>query len=130
MSRSRILLVLSAVIVAVAVAASVAMLLRSHDEQPGSAPPQATAAVATLLSSDDVAQLRTVLSPPVARALAPDQPTPPSEPVRVELADWGAQGPFAAATALVGPTDRQQAIDVGFRLVDGQWRITFARVRR
>ncbi len=128
MRRSRILLLCSVVVIA-AVAASVAMLLRGPGEQPDAAPPQATAAVATLLSSGDVAELRTALSPPLARSLAPDQPAPPSEPVRVELADWGALGPFAAATALVGPADRQQAIDVGFRLVDGQWRITFARVR-
>lgn len=127
MTRARGLL-LAGVLVVILVPLTLVLFLRASEAESGTAPPEATAATVALLSGDP-GEVREALSPLLAESLAPDRPPALAEPIPVELVDWGAQGPFAAATALVGPPGEQVAMDVGFRLVDDQWRITFAQVQ-
>jgi hypothetical protein len=92
------------------------------------APAQATAAVSTFLNGnrDEVVAS---LSPPLAAQLAPDVPSGPRPSAQVELTGWSAEGVFAGATAVVRLPDGEVKMDVGFRLVGGTWRLTFAQVR-
>jgi hypothetical protein len=92
------------------------------------APAQATAAVSTFLNGnrDEVVAS---LSPPLAVQLAPDVSSGPRPRAQVELTGWSAQGVFAGATAMVRLPDGDIKMDVGFRLVGGRWRLTFAQAR-
>lgn len=121
-------------VVAVAVAVGVGLVLTlgigGSDEPapggPGAAPPQATETAAAVFTGDETA-LRTALSPALAALLPADLPEvePPSQPVKVTLVDWYEQDVYATATAVLESGDSQTEMTVGFRLVDGLWKITF-----
>jgi|NGEPerStandDraft_6_1074524.scaffolds.fasta_scaffold24197_3 hypothetical protein len=88
-------------------------------------PAQARDAVVTLLTGDRQ-QLVDALSPPLAASLPSGEPKR-GGPAEVTLTDWHQQGNFAAATALVHQSGADARLTVGFRQVDGKWRITLAQ---
>lgn len=91
------------------------------------APTQATEAVEAVLSGDRDAILA-VLSPSLASQLPAELPTPDQLPTSVSLVEWYEQDVFATATAVVQQPSGEARLAVGFRLVDGTWRITFTEV--
>jgi hypothetical protein len=88
------------------------------------APAQAAAAVGDLWSGD-LAKRRAAVAPPLSEHL----PTLASgaSTVRVSLSGWQVQGSFAGADAVVHTAEGPIHLMVGFRSVDGIWRITFAQ---
>lgn len=132
MDRSRRLVILLGALV-VLIAVGVAVLLavdRNSSRSVGAAgvtPAQATAAVEAVLSGDREAILA-ALSPPLASQLPAELPAPGPRPTSVSLVDWYQQDVFATATAVVQQPGGEIKLTVGFRLVDGTWRITFTEV--
>jgi hypothetical protein len=118
-------IVVGLAVAAVVLAATVVLLVR---ESRPAVPPEATAAVDALLNGTPD-QIRAALSPPLDSELAAPSDQPAASAVAFELSDWQSDGVFAGATATVHTPGRDVPIDVGFRLVNGTWRITFAQPR-
>jgi hypothetical protein len=121
--RGRLLLAVPFVVVLVACTSPTGNVSQGRSTPPP--PAQARDAVVTLLTGDRQ-QLIDALSPPLAASLPSGEPTQRGGPAEVTLTDWRQQGNFALAIALVRQSGADARLTVGFRQVDGKWRITLA----
>lgn len=108
-----------------AVSATAVLTLGSASAEP---PAAARAAVHALVNGSP-GEVEGALSPLLAAQVIAVPGRAADTPVDIDLRDWHSDGVFAGATATIRFPDREVPLDVGFRLVQGTWRITYAQAR-
>lgn len=93
---------------------------------PGSQPPESAVESAHRLVAPDPAERRSALTPELNEALPSGGDVPAGADVVLDADGWREHDGYAIATGrLVVPNVPDQQIVIGFKIISGQWLITF-----